>query len=85
MKQVTLYTTKYCPYCHKALKKLDQKGVKYININVSENKDKFDEVMKLTGWDTVPQIFIDGVFIGGCDDLHELEDKGKLDKMLGVE
>jgi glutaredoxin 3 len=84
MKQVTLYTTKFCPYCHRAIKKLDQKGVEYTNINVSKNREEFDEIMKETGWDTVPQIFIDGVFIGGCDDLFALDDQGKLDKLLGV-
>lgn len=85
MKEVILYTTKFCPYCHKALKKLEQKGVEYTNINVSKNRAEFDEVMRQTGWNSVPQIFIDGVFIGGCDDLHALDDQGKLDELLGVE
>ncbi|MBE0449693.1 MAG: glutaredoxin 3 [Clostridia bacterium] len=84
MKQVKLYTTKFCPYCLRALKKLDQKGVEYTNINVSTNREAFDEIMKETGWDSVPQIFIDGVFIGGCDDLYALDDQGKLDELLGV-
>lgn len=83
MKHVKIYTTKWCPYCHKALKKLDEKGVKYENINVSEHQETFAAVKQQTGWDTVPQIFIEDKFIGGCDDLLELDANGELDVLLG--
>lgn len=83
-KKVVLYTTAYCPYCHRALKKLDEKKVKYQNIDANKNKEAFKQIMAETGWDTVPQIFIDGEFIGGCDDLHALDANGKLDEMLGI-
>ncbi len=83
-KTVVLYTTAYCPYCHRALKKLDEKKVKYQNIDANKNKEAFNQIMAETGWDTVPQIFIDGKFIGGCDDLHALDANGKLDEMLGI-
>jgi glutaredoxin 3 len=82
MKPVKLYTTEWCPYCHRALKRLDEKGVEYMNINVSKNKDEFEAIKNQTGWDTVPQIFIGDKFIGGCDDLLALDSKGELDKLL---
>lgn len=81
-KKVVLYTTSTCPYCIRALKKLDEKGVSYENINVRENQEQFKAIMAKTGWDTVPQIFIDDQFIGGCDDLHTLDRKGELDALL---
>lgn len=81
-KKVVLYTTSTCPYCIRALKKLDEKGVSYENINVRENQEQFKAIMAKTGWDTVPQIFIDDQFIGGCDDLHALDRKGELDALL---
>lgn len=82
MKPVKLYTTEWCPYCHRALKRLDDKGVEYMNINVSKNKDEFEAIKNQTGWDTVPQIFIGDKFIGGCDDLLVLDSKGELDELL---
>lgn len=82
MKKVTLYTTKYCPYCRKALKLLDSKGVTYTNIDVEAEPATFEQIKKQTGWRTVPQIFIENEFIGGCDDMHLLEANGKLDQML---
>lgn len=83
-KKVVLYTTATCPYCLRALRKLDEKGVTYENINVHANPEVFKAVMAITGWDTVPQIFIDESFIGGCDDLHALDREGKLDGLLGI-
>jgi len=80
--KVVLYTTPYCPYCQKALRKLDEKGVIYEVIDVSGDSRTFDEIKVRTGWDTVPQIFIEGAFIGGCDDLHALDREGKLDALL---
>ncbi|GAB6108227.1 glutaredoxin 3 [Fusibacter bizertensis] len=83
-KTIVLYTTTFCPYCHRALRKLDEKKVEYQNINVSKNKAEFEKIMAQTGWDTVPQIFVDGEFIGGCDDLYALDASGELDKLLGI-
>lgn len=83
-KKVELYTTPYCPYCRRALKLLDKKGVTYTNYDVSNNRPMFQTIMAQTGSDTVPQIFIDGQFIGGCDDLHELDAKGTLDGLLDL-
>jgi len=83
MKEVTLYTTATCPYCMRALRLLDKKGVAYTNVLVTKEKEAFEKIKQQTGWDTVPQIFIDGAFIGGCDDMLQLEREKKLDVMLG--
>ena len=82
-KKVDLYTTPYCPYCRRALKLLDDKGITYTNYDVANNRQLYESIKAQTGWDTVPQIFIDGAFIGGCDDLHALDAKGSLDGLLG--
>ncbi len=82
--KIDLYTTPYCPYCRRALKLLDDKGVTYTNYDVSNNQLLFDRIKAQTGWNTVPQIFIDDQFIGGCDDLHALDSKGTLDGLLGL-
>lgn len=81
-KKVDLYTTPYCPYCRRALKLLDDKGITYTNYDVTNNRQLYESIMAQTGWDTVPQIFIDGEFIGGCDDLQALDAKGTLDGLL---
>ncbi|MBF4692611.1 glutaredoxin 3 [Fusibacter ferrireducens] len=84
MKKVTVYTTRFCPYCIKALRLLDSKKVDYLNINVNKEPTQFEAVKKQTGWRTVPQIFIDEQFIGGCDDMYQLDAEGKLDDLLGL-
>ncbi|WP_026477176.1 glutaredoxin 3 [Alkaliphilus transvaalensis] len=84
MKKVVLYTKGYCPYCRKAVALLTEKGVDFTNYDVTNDDETFSVVKAQTGWDTVPQIFIDDEFIGGCDDLHLLDQKGELDKKLGI-
>lgn len=82
MVEVIIYTKDYCPFCKRAKGLLDQKGVKYTEIDVTEDEDKQKEMIKKSGRTTVPEIFIDGKHVGGCDDLFELEEKGELDKLL---
>lgn len=81
-KHVTLYTTPFCPFCIRAIKKLKEKEVDFTNIDVSKDRELFKKISLQTGWDTVPQIFIGETFIGGCDDLHALDAAGKLDELL---
>jgi glutaredoxin 3 len=80
---VIIYTISHCPYCIKAKALFNRKNVSYQEINI-ENDDKLRELVieKSGGRKTVPQIFINDISIGGCDDLYELEKQGKLDKML---
>lgn len=81
--EVTLYTTPWCPFCNRAKALLDRKGVKYQDINVDGNNALRQQMMeKANGRRTVPQIFINGEGIGGCDDLFALESAGKLDPKL---
>jgi len=84
MPRVEIYSTLFCPYCSRAKSLLDRKGVKYINFDIIEDNSKREEMLKRAGGRTsVPQIFIDGEHIGGCDDLYALDRAGKLDPKLG--
>ncbi|WP_136636128.1 glutaredoxin 3 [Pseudooceanicola onchidii] len=84
MKPVVIYTTPICGFCHAAKRLLDGKGVAYEEIDVMRDSEKKQEMMQKAGRHTVPQIFIDGAHVGGCDDLYELERAGKLDPMLAA-
>lgn len=79
---VKLYTKNYCPFCKRAVALLKQKGVAFEEVDVTHDEATFQEVKAKTGWDTVPQIFIRGKFVGGCDDIHALDKKGELDPLL---
>jgi len=84
MPRVEIYSTLFCPYCSRAKSLLDRKGVKYINFDIIEDGSKREEMLKRAGGRTsVPQIFIDGEHIGGCDDLYALDRAGKLDPKVG--
>jgi glutaredoxin 3 len=76
---VEIYTTGYCSYCVRAKALLDTKGVSYVEIRVDDNPEKRQEMEQRSHRKTVPQIFINGQHIGGCDDLYALDAKGNLD------
>ena len=83
MAEVTVYATMFCPYCSRAKRLLDSKGVTYREIDVDMTAGAREEmVQKANGRRTVPQIFINGQHVGGSDDLHALDRAGKLDPML---
>ena len=85
MAKVEVYLTRSCPYCHAARGLLDRKGVAYEVIDVGAEPERRAEMtQRANGRRTVPQIFIDGVHVGGSDDLHALDRQGKLDPMLGL-
>ena len=80
---VEIYTTPICPYCAMAKRLLDRKGVFYLEIDVSRDPAvRATMTQRANGRRTVPQIFIGQVHVGGSDDLHALEDAGKLDPLL---
>ena len=84
MKKVKIYTTPYCPFCKRAKQLLKGKNIDFKEIDLSEEPEKFDEMIKKSnGARTVPQIFVDDTHIGDCDYIHELDNKGELDKILG--
>ena len=83
MKPVEIYTTPTCPYCQAAKRLLARKGVTYSEIDVSGDPAlRAAMTERAGGRRTVPQTFVGEVHVGGCDDLHALEDAGKLDPLL---
>jgi glutaredoxin 3 len=85
MKHVEIYTSPTCGYCHAAKRLLTLKGAKFTEINVAAHPDRRPEmVQRSNGGRTVPQIFIGGAHVGGCDDLYALDSAGKLDPLLGA-
>jgi len=79
---VTLYTTRFCPYCIRARRLLDRKGVDYTDMRVDKDPALRQEMMERSGRHTVPQIWIGERHIGGCDELHHLDRDGRLDALL---
>ncbi|WP_353858098.1 glutaredoxin 3 [Azospirillum formosense] len=85
MADVVIYTTPFCPYCSRAKRLLDSKGVAYEEIDLYMQPGRREEmVQRAEGRMTVPQIFIDGKPYGGSDDIHALDRAGKLDPILGI-
>ncbi len=83
MAEVEIYTTKVCPYCVRAKNLLKSKNVDYLEHDLTGDDAGREALLKKSnGMRTVPQIFINGKHIGGCDNLYELEQKGELDSML---
>ena len=79
---VTVYSSDYCPYCIMAKRLLGRLGVQFNEIVVDNAPEQRREMQQLGGGHTVPQIFIAGQPIGGSDDLHALESRGKLNALL---
>lgn len=84
MTKIDIYSTLFCPYCIRAKKLLDEKGVEYNEIRVDVDTARRKEMMDLSGRTSVPQIFINDEHIGGCDDLYHLDGQGGLDAKLGL-
>ena len=83
MAAVMMYATAICPYCVRAERLLRAKGVGEIEkVRVDLDAGLRAEMMQKTGRRTVPQIYIDGVHVGGYDDLVVLDRAGKLEPML---
>jgi len=83
MGKIEIYTTSICGFCHAAKRLLTQKGASFSETDVSRDSGKKAEmIQRANGGRTVPQIFIDGIHVGGYDDLYALERAGKLDAML---
>ena len=86
MPVIEIYTTRYCAYCNAAKALLKRKGVAFIEIDLGRDWERRDEMIeRANGRMTVPQIFIGSTHVGGCDELHALDDAGKLDPLLADE
>jgi glutaredoxin 3 len=82
MAKVLMYLTASCPYCQSADRLLREKGVAVERIRVDLEPARRAEMMQKSGRRTVPQIWIDDLHVGGCDELYALERAGKLDSLL---
>jgi glutaredoxin 3 len=86
MKKIEIYTTNYCPFCIKAKSLLNKKKIKFSEIDISKNESLREKMVTMTnGARSVPQIFINNVYIGDCDKIYKLDEEKKLDKLLGLE
>lgn len=80
---VTMYTTAVCPYCIRAERLLESKGIKNLNkIRVDLDPAQRQVMMEKTGRRTVPQIYVGDTHVGGFDDLYALDQQGRLDPLL---
>ena len=85
MPEIIVYTKDYCPYCHAAKDLLRKKGAAFTEVDIQKHPERRAEmIQKAGGRSTVPQIFIGGRHVGGCDDIHALDSAGKLDPMLAA-
>ena len=85
MANITMYSTAVCPYCVRAERLLRAKGVTEIDkIRVDLDNSRRVEMMQRTGRRTVPQIFIGETYVGGCDELYDLEHEGRLTALLAA-
>ena len=86
MAGIDIYCTPTCGFCFAAKRLLDSKGVEFNEIDLTKSPDQRIEMTKRAeGAKTVPQIFINDIHVGGCDDLYALERAGKLDELLSHE
>lgn len=85
MAEIVIYTKDYCPYCHAAKQLLASKGAAFTEVDIQKHPERRAEMVgKSGGRTTVPQIFIGGTHVGGCDDIHALNDAGGLDKLIAA-
>ena len=82
MAKIEMYTTPFCGYCARAKSLLEKKGAAYEEFDVMMDEKKRAEMRERAKRSTVPQIFINGQYIGGSDELAALEQAGKLDALL---
>ena len=83
MAHIIIYTKPTCPYCARAKALFDSKGQVYDEINIAGDEVlRAEMIEKADGAYTVPQVFIQGKHIGGCDDLYACEEAGELDGLF---
>ncbi len=83
MKKIEIYTWQYCPFCIRAKSLLNKKKVAFTEYKIDGDeaaREKMSE--RANGKRSLPQIFIDNISIGGCDDLYQLEEENKLDSLI---
>ena len=85
MPRIEIYTQPWCPYCSRAVNLLTKKGAAFEEINAPHGSaERQLAIQRSGGRSSVPQIFIGGQHVGGCDDLMALDRAGRLDPMLAA-
>ena len=82
MSKIDVYTKDYCPFCTRAKDLLRAKGLTFEEIDITHDAALQSDVQQRSGQRTVPQIFIDGLAVGGFDDLSALDRSGELDRLV---
>ena len=76
--KITIYSTSWCGPCKSAKRLLSEKGMEYEEIDIEKEGMSREDLYKITGGRTVPQIIINNVTVGGFDDLMAMDREGKL-------
>ena len=84
MAEIEIYTSPFCGFCHAAKKLLEKKGVAYTEIDVMMKSDKRREMTERSGKTSVPQIFVDGEYLGDCMEIMEMDADDELAARLGL-
>jgi glutaredoxin 3 len=83
MREVTIYTRAWCPYCQDAKALLRRKGVDFTEVEIDKEPARRIEMLERSGGRrTVPQVFVGDTHVGGCDELYALDEEGGLDPLL---
>lgn len=85
MSSILIYTSPWCPYCIRAKALLEEKQIPFDEVDVSGDPQLRQRMLEESGGWTVPQIFIAGKPIGGCDELYALDRSGELQRLLEVD
>lgn len=84
MAMVEIYTKNWCSYSSRAKRLLDSKGASYVEYDVTDDEELEELMRRRAGRATVPQIFVDGMHLGGYDDLAAVDSRGDLELVLGL-
>jgi glutaredoxin 3 len=84
MPKIEVYASMWCGFCHRAKALLKSKNVDFTEYDVDSEPGRRGEMQARGGGYTVPQIFVDGKPVGGCDEIHALDRAGRLDALIGV-
>lgn len=82
MKKIDIYTWTYCPFCIRAKRLFDKLGVSYEEHVIDHDREALAQLKEKTGVGSVPQIFVDGDFVGGCDDAYQIYRDGRFDEIF---
>ncbi len=81
---ILIYMQGFCGFSKRAVALLDSYAVPYKAIDLRDDVEKRETLKEVTSWPTIPQVFIKGEFLGGCDDIHELHSAGELKRKINA-